>query len=106
MAGATSAPVTATTTLATLGLSPKRPSAPAMRFHEGESERTLTFGQLADEVSAVARGLIALGVSAGDRVGILANTRAEWTIADLAILATGAIVVPSTRRTRPRNANT
>lgn len=94
MAGATSAPVTATATLATLGIAPTRPQSPAMRFFDGAAERTLTFGQLADEVSAVARGLMAIGVKAGDRVGILANTRAEWTIADLAILATGAICVP------------
>ncbi len=39
-------------------------------------------------------GLIDLGVQAGDRVCILANTRPEWSYADMAITATGAVVVP------------
>ena len=48
-------------------------------------------GQIAKEVSL---GLIELGIDRGDKVGILSNTRPEWTYADFGILSTGATVVP------------
>jgi long-chain acyl-CoA synthetase len=35
------------------------------------------------------------GVQPGDRVLLIAENRPEWAIADLAIMATGAIVVPA-----------
>jgi long-chain acyl-CoA synthetase len=58
----------------------------------GGAERT--FAQLADTVDGVARGLIDAGVGPGDRVCLLADTRLEWTYAELAVLAAGAILVP------------
>ena len=39
-------------------------------------------------------GLIDLGIEKGDKVAILANTRAEWTYFDFAALTAGATVVP------------
>ena len=42
----------------------------------------------------IAKGLIALGVKPGDRVAILSNTRAEWTLADFGAICAGAVVVP------------
>ena len=47
-----------------------------------------------DEVQEVSRGLIAMGVAAGDRVGIVSGTRYEWNVMDIAIQQVGAIVVP------------
>ena len=46
------------------------------------------------EVTRVAAGLIAAGVQAGDRVAVLSRTRYEWSLADYAILAAGAVTVP------------
>lgn len=46
------------------------------------------------EVLGVARGLLARGVSGGDRVGLMARTRYEWTLFDYAIWAVGGIGVP------------
>ncbi|RNG25975.1 AMP-dependent synthetase/ligase [Streptomyces botrytidirepellens] len=46
------------------------------------------------EVRAAAKGLIAAGVSAGDRVGLMSRTRYEWTLLDFAIWSAGAITVP------------
>lgn len=46
------------------------------------------------DVLAIARGLIALGVEPGDRVGILAATRYEWTVVDFACLFCAAVPVP------------
>lgn len=42
----------------------------------------------------MSRGLIAKGVAAGDRVGIVSGTRYEWNVMDIAIQQVGAIVVP------------
>lgn len=50
--------------------------------------------QFEDEVLAVARGLVARGISAGDRVAIMSRTRYEWTLLDFAIWAAGAVAVP------------
>lgn len=47
-----------------------------------------------DQVTAVAKGLIAAGVEAGDRVAILSATRYEWTLFDYAIWFAGAVGVP------------
>jgi long-chain acyl-CoA synthetase len=46
------------------------------------------------EVKAVAAGLIASGVEAGDRVCIMSSTRYEWTLLDYAIWTSGAVPVP------------
>ena len=48
-------------------------------------------GEIAKEVSL---GLQEIGIDRGHKVGILANTRPEWTYADFGILAAGATVVP------------
>jgi long-chain acyl-CoA synthetase len=50
--------------------------------------------QFEDEVLAVARGLVARGIEAGDRVAIMSRTRYEWTLLDFAVWAAGAVAVP------------
>lgn len=55
---------------------------------------TVTARQFEEEVLAVARGLVARGVEAGDRVAIMSRTRYEWTLLDFAIWAAGAVPVP------------
>jgi long-chain acyl-CoA synthetase len=42
----------------------------------------------------VARGLIAMGIQAGDRVAVASSNRLEWNILDIAVQKTGAILVP------------
>jgi long-chain acyl-CoA synthetase len=54
----------------------------------------VTAAAFAKEVEAVARGLIAAGVGAGDRVGIMSANRYEWSLLDYAIWTAGAVVVP------------
>ncbi len=46
------------------------------------------------EVRAVAKGLVAAGVEAGDRVALVSKTRYEWTLVDYAIWFAGAVTVP------------
>ena len=47
-----------------------------------------------DEAMEISKGLIALGVEPGDKVGIISGTRYEWNVMDIGIQQTGAIVVP------------
>jgi long-chain acyl-CoA synthetase len=51
--------------------------------------RSMTWRQAGARVNAIAAGLMSLGLHREDRVGILANTRVEWLLADLGILAGG-----------------
>lgn len=54
----------------------------------------VTLGDFHRNVLAVAKGLIAAGVSPGDRVALLSKTRYEWTVVDYAIWWVGAATVP------------
>jgi long-chain acyl-CoA synthetase len=54
----------------------------------------VTGAEARERVDAVAKGLIAIGVKPGDRVGIMSRTRIEWAYLDFAIWAAGAISVP------------
>ena len=56
--------------------------------------RDVTHGEFAAAVDALAKGFIAAGINAGDRVGLLSRTRYEWTLTDFALMAAGAVVVP------------
>src|SRR5215211_2420474 len=61
--------------------------------------RPVTWAVTAEQVDALAAGLIALGVEPGERVAIMAGTRYEWIVADLAVMCAGAAtttVYPST----------
>jgi long-chain acyl-CoA synthetase len=54
----------------------------------------VTAAQFAAEVQALAKGFIAAGMQAGDRIGLMSRTRYEWTLIDYALWTAGAIVVP------------
>lgn len=60
----------------------------------GESWQPVSARELDAEVRAVAKGLMALGLVPGDRVALMAKTRYEWTILDLAIWYAGCASVP------------
>ncbi|MEU5782111.1 AMP-dependent synthetase/ligase [Micromonospora lupini] len=60
----------------------------------GTAWAEVTCLQFRDEVAAVARGLIAAGVSPGARVALMSRTRYEWTLLDYAIWTVGAVTVP------------
>ncbi len=67
---------------------------PAVRRREADGWHDVSYAELERIVGELALGLVALGVEPGERVAILASTRAEWTYADLAITAAGGVVVP------------
>jgi fatty-acyl-CoA synthase len=52
-----------------------------------------TYRQLWEATGVIARGLLALGVEAGDRVGIWSPNRFEWVVAQYATARVGAILV-------------
>ncbi len=56
--------------------------------------RDVTARQVAAEVMAVAKGLIAEGLVPGDRVAVMARTVYEWTVLDFAAWAAGLVTVP------------
>ena len=61
---------------------------------DGSTWSPLSAQAFADEVSAVARGLVARGIDVGDRVAIMSRTRYEWTLLDFAVWAVGGVPVP------------
>jgi long-chain acyl-CoA synthetase len=71
------------------------PDAVSFRRKTADGDWTdVTARHFADEVTAVARGLVASGIAAGDRVAVLSRTRYEWTVIDYAIAAVGGTTVP------------
>ncbi|MFJ8730042.1 AMP-dependent synthetase/ligase [Streptomyces bauhiniae] len=72
------------------------PDAEAYRYPvpaasgEGPDEwRSLTWGQAAERVYAIAAGLIELGIESEQRVALASSTRVEWILADLGIMCAG-----------------
>ncbi|MET9529511.1 AMP-binding protein [Streptomyces sp. NPDC006649] len=67
---------------------------------EGPDEwRSLSWGQSAERVYAIAAGLIELGVRPEERVALASSTRVEWILADLGVMCAGAAtttIYPST----------
>ncbi len=72
----------------------ERPEHVAIRYKRDGAWHDVTYARFAEIVDELALGLIDLGVQAGERVCILANTRPEWSYADMAITSVGAVVVP------------
>jgi long-chain acyl-CoA synthetase len=66
----------------------------AVRFKRDGAWHDVTYAELATIVQEIGLGLIDLGIEPGERVCILANTRPEWSYADLAATAAGTVVVP------------
>jgi long-chain acyl-CoA synthetase len=69
-------------------------TAAQMSRVNGGAFQPRSYGDLAKEVAACAAGLQGLGVTRGSNVGIVAENRSEWLVADLAILSLGAADVP------------
>jgi len=64
------------------------------RRTEGGQWRDVTSSAFRDEVTALARGIIAAGIEPGDRIALMSRTRYEWTLIDYAIWTAGAVTVP------------
>jgi fatty-acyl-CoA synthase len=62
--------------------------------------RRWSFAELAAEVDRAARGLLALGVEPGERVGLWMVNRPEWIVAAFAAMRVGAVLLPVNTRLR------
>ncbi|MFF1254534.1 AMP-dependent synthetase/ligase [Pseudarthrobacter sp. NPDC058329] len=73
-----------------------KPSNPALfsRLDSAGAWQDISATEFLADVSALAKGLMASGVAAGDRVGIMSRTRYEWALVDFAIWFAGAVSVP------------
>ena len=56
--------------------------------------RPVTIDEFLAEADTMARGLVGLGLEAGEHLAILAPTSYEWALLDIAALSCGAITVP------------
>lgn len=80
----------------------RRPFLWAKTGDEGKRRyRPVSWAEAARQVNALSRGLRALGVDAGDRVLVCAENRPEWVVADLAVMAAGAVTVAADAKAPP-----
>jgi len=73
----------------------QRGAKPFLWAKRDRGYQPLIWSETADAVTRLARGLLALGIEPGDRVALVAESRPEWVIADLAIMSAGAVTVPA-----------
>ncbi len=72
----------------------QKPDRPALAHRVGDRFVEWTLQQFVDEVRAVAKGLMAVGIEKDDKVAVHSSTRLEWTVLDFAIWAAGGVTVP------------
>jgi long-chain acyl-CoA synthetase len=73
----------------------EQPTLPFLTAKAGGQWRSMSWGQARDTVASLSAALTAAGIKRGDRVCIVSENRPEWCLADLAIMAAGAITVPA-----------
>jgi long-chain acyl-CoA synthetase len=66
----------------------------AATFKRGDEWVEVSYREVGDVVSEIARGLIDLGLEPGDRAAVLCTTRLEWSYASFGISSAGGVVVP------------
>jgi long-chain acyl-CoA synthetase len=77
------------------------PTRDAFIYPKGDQWLTLTWKEVGDKVRSLASGLRALGLQPEERVAIMATTRVEWVLADMAILCAGGATTTVYTATHP-----
>ncbi len=72
----------------------QHPNARAQMYRAAEGWQAYSSTEMLRRVAGLSKALAALGVKAGDRVGLFAPNSPEWHVADFAVLGLGAIDVP------------
>ncbi len=86
---------TATLTDVVASRAAQAPGTVVLRRRESGGHWTdVTATQFWDQVRELAKGIIAAGIRAGDRVGLMSRTSYEWTLIDYALWTAGAVTVP------------
>ena len=70
------------------------PGKVILRCKVGDVWHPTTLSAWRDSSGLWARGLCALGLQVGERVGLASVTRREWLVADMGILLAGGVTVP------------
>jgi len=70
------------------------PDLPIFARPFGDTWQDVTATEFLDQVRALAKGFIASGIKAGDRVGFICKTSYEWSLIDFAMWHAGAALVP------------
>lgn len=74
---------------------PAQWARPGLKAGEGDNSfRPISYGELWLQASRFGAGLLALGVERGAHVGLIADNRPEWLVADLGITGLGASDIP------------
>ena len=80
-----------------------RSARPFLWHKQDGAWASTNWSEAATRVAAMARALVALGIAPGDRVVLVSESRPEWPIADLAIMAAGGITVPAYTTNQPND---
>ena len=70
------------------------PERAILRHSAGDALLNTSGRDFLEHVRDLSVGLGELGLAAGDRVAVIAESRPEWCITDLAILTAGGVTVP------------
>lgn len=70
------------------------PDRKVLMYKEGGAYRSITYGEMWEQVRETAAGLAYLGVEPGDKVAILSNNNPMWPVTDLAVASLAAVSVP------------
>jgi long-chain acyl-CoA synthetase len=72
----------------------KSPDRPVLRLCQGDAFADVSGRTLLSRVRDLSVGFGELGLAAGDRVAVIAESRPEWCVTDLAVLTAGGVTVP------------
>lgn len=76
-------------------LARRHPDRPMLRYWRDGAWQRLRWGDFVLQVAHVAAWLRQQGIAPGDRVLLVSENRPEWNVADAAIMAIGAVAVPT-----------
>lgn len=75
----------------------------ALKFKKDGQWQELSWSNYYKRITQFGSALISFGIQPGDRIAIMANTRYEWAISDLAIIGIKAITVPIYHNSTPED---
>jgi long-chain acyl-CoA synthetase len=70
------------------------PHRTVLRQCRGDGVIEMSGKECFEQIRDVSLGLSTFGVDPGDRIAVIAESRLEWCVTDLAVLAAGAVTVP------------